>query len=250
MDNTGKFTNKADHYVKYRPSYPKEFIDYLSSEAGFGKDSVVADVGAGTGILTKLLLDQVQSVFAVEPNPEMRHAGEKFCGEYKNYISVDGSAEATSLPDQSADFITVAQAFHWFDRERAGVEFRRILKPGGLVVLVWNSRIGSSAFIQENDELCRRICPDFNGFSGAIGEDATICDFFRNGKCETRLFNNSRLLSLEEYIGSSLSASYAPLEGEPNYKAFIEGLTKLFEKYGSCGKLLLPNNTRSYAGLL
>lgn len=250
MDNTGKFTNKADNYVKYRPSYPGEFIDYLSVGAGFGKDSVVADIGAGTGILTKLLLDRVKSVFAVEPNLQMRQAGEKYCGECENFIPVDGTAEETSLPDKSVDFITVAQAFHWFDRTRTGLEFKRILKPGGKVVLVWNSRISSSEFIIENDELCRRICPDFNGFSGGTDEDPTIYDFFKDGKCDCRVFRNDRLLSLEEYIGGSLSASYAPFEGEPNYNAFIEGLVKLFDKYSSGGKLLMPNSTRSYAGLL
>lgn len=250
MDNTGKFTNKADNYVKYRPTYPKEFIDYLSSEVGFGKDSVVADIGAGTGILTKLLLDRAKSVYAVEPNLHMRQAGEKYCSEYKNFTAVDGTAEETSLPDKSVDFITAAQAFHWFDRDKAGLEFRRILKSGGKVVLVWNSRISSSEFIMENDELCRRICPNFNGFSGGTDEDGTIFDFFRDGKCDCRIFNNDRQLSLEEYIGGSLSASYAPFEGEPNYNTFVEGLTKLFEKYSSGGKLLMPNNTRSYAGLL
>jgi SAM-dependent methyltransferase len=249
-DNTDKFTNKADNYVKYRPSYPKEFIDYLSNEAGVGKDSIVADMGAGTGILTKLLLDRVKSVFAVEPNLQMRQACEKYCGDCKNFTAVDGTAETTSLPDKSVDFITVAQAFHWFDRDKAGSEFRRILKPGGKVVLVWNSRISSSEFIIENDELCRWIFPNFNGFSGGTDEDTTIYDFFRDGKCDCRVFNNNRLLSLEEYIGGSLSASYAPLEGDVNYNSFIEGLVKLFKKYSSGGKLLMPNNTRSYTGLL
>jgi SAM-dependent methyltransferase len=250
MDNTGKFTNKADNYSKYRPSYPQEFIDYLANEAGFGKGSVVADIGAGTGILTKLLLEQVKSVFAVEPNFEMRQVCEKFCGAYKNFIPVDGTAEATALPDRSVDFITVAQAFHWFDRDKAGSEFRRILKPGGKVVLVWNSRISSNEFIIENDELCRRICPNFNGFSGGTDEDVTIYDFFRDGKCDYRVFNNDRLMPLEEYIGGSLSSSYAPVKGESNYSAFIEGLAKLFEKYSSDGRLLMPNCTRSYTGLL
>lgn len=248
MNSKERFSNKVSDYVKYRPTYPIEFIDYLVNDIGLS-NSVVADVGAGTGILTKLLADRVKKIYAVEPNFNMRLACIEYCEEFDSFAAVDGSAEQTNLPDNSIDFITVAQAFHWFDRSKTKIEFQRILNAKGKVILVWNSRVDDNAFVKENDELCRRICPEFNGFSG--GSDVSTesySDFFKNGHCEYRVFENHRQLSLDAYIGGSLSASYAPTESDGNYKEFIDGLKDLFNKYSSNGKLLLPTITRSYVG--
>ena len=134
---------------------------------------------------TRLLADHVKTIYVVEPNGEMRKACEKSCKEFKSFVSIDASAEDTSLPDSSADFITVAQAFHWFDKEKAGLEFRRILRPDSKVVLVWNSRVSDNEFIIENDELCRQLCKDYTGFSGGSGHEADVNrDFFRDGHCD------------------------------------------------------------------
>lgn len=249
MDSKGKFTNKVAAYVKYRPSYPQELVDYLVCEVGLSQSSVVADVGAGTGILTKLLADKVNKIFAVEPNFNMRTACIQYCIDFNSFVAIDGSAEETNLPDKSVNFITVAQAFHWFDRQKTRVEFQRILKTNGKVILIWNSRVPESELIKENDELCRRLCPEFKGFSG--GSDVsleTYSDFFKDGYCEYKVFDNNRLLNLENYIGASLSASYAPLEKDDSYKLFINELTRLFDKYSIDGKLLMPNKTRCYIG--
>lgn len=248
MDSKEKFTRKVSDYVKYRPKYPSEFINYLVDEVGVS-GSVVADIGAGTGILTKLLAPKVKEIYAVEPNLNMRLACERYCEEFENFVAVDGSAENTSLFDKSVDFITVAQAFHWFDKNKTKIEFQRILKTKGKVILVWNSRVAENVFIKENDELCRRVCLEFNGFSG--GSDTSpesYGDFFKNGYCDYRVFDNDRLLTLEAYIGGSLSASYAPTESDENYKEFIDGLKDLFNKYSINGNLLLPNKTHSYVG--
>jgi len=249
MDSKDKFTNKVADYVKYRPSYPQEFIDYLVTEVGLSKSSILADVGAGTGILTKLLAGKVNKIFAVEPNLNMRTACAQHCIDFTNFVAVNGSAEETNLPDKSVDFITVAQAFHWFDRQKTKLEFQRILKTNGKVILVWNSRVPERELIKENDELCRILCPEFTGFSG--GSDVSpeaYSDFFKNGYCEYRVFDNNSVLSLESYIGRSLSASYAPSEKDDNYKPFVDGLTRLFDKYSINGKLLLPFKTRCYVG--
>ena len=248
MDNRDKFSSKVSDYVKYRPTYPTEFIKYLVNEVGLS-NRIVADVGAGTGILTKLLAPDVKKICAVEPNFNMRSACEEYCSEFDNFLAVDGSAEQTGLLDDSVDFITVAQAFHWFDREKTKMEFQRILKTSGKVILVWNSRVAENIFIKENDELCRRVCPEFNGFSG--GSDTSTeayADFFKDGICENRVFENDRLLTLDAYIGGSLSASYAPAENDGNYKEFIDGLKDLFNKYSINKRLLLPNKTHSYIG--
>lgn len=248
MDSKEKFSNKVANYVKYRPSYPKEYIGYLLNEVGLS-GAAVADVGAGTGILTGLLAPGVGKIYAVEPNFNMRSACVAHCREFGNFTAVEGSAEQTGLPDGSVDFVTVAQAFHWFDREKAGTEFHRILRPDGLVALVWNNRNAESEFTGESEELCRRLCPDYNGFSGGLGTDpGQFADFFREGVCEYRTFGNGQTLMLEEYIGSSLSASYAPSENDGNYGEFIDGLKAIFNKYASDGGLTMPNVTRSYIG--
>ncbi len=250
MDNKERFTNKVSNYAKYRPTYPAAFIGYLLNEVGLS-GSVVADVGAGTGILTRLLAPQVKRIYAVEPNFNMRSACEEYCGGYESFEAVCGSAEETGLPGASADYITVAQAFHWFDRQKAKAEFQRVLVKNGRAVLVWNHRAAENEFIRESDGLFRRMCPGFNGFSGGSGTvPEEYSDFFRDGKCEYRVFDNDRLLTLEEYTGSSLSSSYAPLESDRNYGEFVDGLKALFEKYSTGGRLIIPNKTHSYAGLL
>ena len=130
MNNKERFTNKVGNYLKYRPSYPQEFIDYLVSEVGLSRSSVAADIGAGTGILTRLLADKVKTIYAVEPNLKMRTACENYCDMVENFVAIDGSAEDTTLANNSVDFISVAQAFHWFDRTKTKLEFQRILKKG------------------------------------------------------------------------------------------------------------------------
>ena len=175
-------------YVRYRPIYPSDFINYIVNEIQISK-SVVADVGAGTGILTKLLAPKVKKIYAVEPNYNMRLACKEFCDCFANFITVDGSAEQTNLQDNSVDFITVAQAFHWFDRCKTKIEFKRVLKTSGKVILVWNSRVAENELIKENDELCRRVCPEFRGGSGGSGTNPELySDFFSGGLCEYKVF--------------------------------------------------------------
>lgn len=251
MSNTEKFTNKVSEYVKYRSSYPRQFIDYLRSSVGINNTSAVADIGAGSGILTKLISPISRKVFAVEPNEKILAACIKHCEDSENVVYFDGSAENTKLEDKCLDFITVAQAFHWFDKEKTKVEFKRILKPEGKVILVWNCRMPENEMVIENDEICRRLCPEFKGFSGGIkSEEDRNISFFRNSECEHKNFKNDKILSLDEFIGGSLSASYSPNADDPNYHDFIESLKKLFYKYSVDGKLLVPNNTQSYVGYL
>ena len=136
---TQRFTSRVDNYRKYRPGYPPEIIPYLVENAWLTPQSVIADIGAGTGLLTQLFLEHGNQVYAVEPNQAMRAAADELLVGYAHYHSVDASAENTSLPDYSVDMITAAQAFHWFDHEKTKLEFQRVLKPGGMVVLIWNT---------------------------------------------------------------------------------------------------------------
>ena len=135
-DPTKRFSNRVENYRKYRPRYPKAIIPLLEQECGLTHDARIADIGSGTGLLAELFLEHGNRVFGIEPNLEMRAAGDKLLAKYPNFSSTDATAEATTLADSSVDFVTVGQAFHWFDRDRAGKEFERILKDGGWVVII------------------------------------------------------------------------------------------------------------------
>ena len=250
MNNADRFTNRVANYVKYRPSYPDSYLNYLTSEFGVSSKSVIADIGAGTGILSKLSAPRVRTVYAVEPNPEMRVAAAEYCKETPNVVIVDGSAEATSLPDDSVDFITAAQSFHWFDLEGARREFRRILKPGGTVALVWNVRDITTPFGREYESLVKQHCLEYLGSGGGSAETLAYRLLFKNGVYDHRVFLNDRRLDLETLIGYSLSTSYAPVKGDENYPGFIKDLMELYERFNGGGSILLSMATHSYVGVV
>ena len=153
-DPTRRFSDRVDNYVRYRPSYPTAVLETLRSECDLSVATVVADIGSGTGILTRLFLENGNRVYGVEPNAEMRGAAEKLLRDFPGFESVAGTAEETGLAANSIDLVVAAQAFHWFDPDRAGMEFQRILRPGGWVALVWNERlVGASPFLREYEEL-------------------------------------------------------------------------------------------------
>ena len=248
--NENKFDGMGSIYAQFRPSYPWSFIEYLKTDIGISSDRIIADVASGTGILTNQLLAEGNTVYAVEPNDDMRKVAEIDLHEYKNFISINGTAENTGLESESVDFITVAQAFHWFDRQKFKKECQRILKPNGKVILVWNSRDNKSNLVVESDAINREYCPDFTGFSGgqrgAENED-DFNDFF-NGSYEIKVFNNDLKFDEQGFIGRNLSASYALKENDDNYSLYISGLKSLFDKYRENGIVIMSNLARSYVG--
>lgn len=248
MDNSEKFTGRASVYKKYRPNYPDEYIDYLAEYNTLGTRSVIADIGSGTGILSRQLLEKGFRVVGVEPNDDMRRTAEAELKGYPGFTSVNGTAEHTGLADKSADVITAAQAFHWFDKEMFKAECKRVLKQGASVALVWNSRDEVSPFVRENAEIMKRFCPLFKGFSGGIGETPDVFEAFFDMPYEYRKFRNDLQYDLDGFIGRTLSASYAPKESSPVYKGFVAALTELFEKYSKHGTVTMPNITQSYIG--
>src|SRR5713226_3126779 len=139
-DAKQRFSNRVVDYVRYRPGYPSAVLDLLRSECGLQSSHVIADIGSGTGIMSKLFLENGNRVFGVEPNTEMRQAGEEYLASYDGFSSIEGSAESTTLGDSSIDFVTAGQAFHWFEKEKTRAEFRRILRGKGWVVIAWNDR--------------------------------------------------------------------------------------------------------------
>lgn len=249
MDSISKFTGKAETYEKFRPAYPAGYLEYLVKENGLRPESIVADIGSGTGILTRQLLEQNLKVIAVEPNMDMRKTAERELARYTGFSSVDGTAEDTGLPGESLDLITVAQAFHWFDPDRFKTECRRILKPQAKVALVWNSRDAESPMVMEAAAVCRKFCRNFKGFSGGKEETPeTARRFFRDETYEFTVFRHDLAYNREGFIGRNLSASYAPRREDPDYPAFVDALSELFAKYSVNGRIEFPNITRSYLG--
>ncbi|WP_338452709.1 class I SAM-dependent methyltransferase [Niallia oryzisoli] len=249
MKSTDKFTDKAEVYAKYRPSYPLEYIEYLISEAGLNEDCMIADIGSGTGILSRQLLEMGFSVIGVEPNDHMRTVAEQTIKPNSCFISVKATAEHTTINDHSLDLVTVAQAFHWFDMEPFRLECQRILKQDAKMALVWNSRDGSSDINKESADVCQKYCPNFKGFSEGMEETPIpFQQFFKDGKYEFKCFRNDLPFTLIGFLGRYLSASYSPKKTDKEYNPFITALSNIFEKYSDNGKIIIPNITRSYLG--
>lgn len=248
MNNTIKFNGKADTYAIARPTYPAEFIDYLYNKTGFSDESIIADIGAGTGILTKLLLERGSSVFAVEPNNDMRSKAGMLIKDYDKLIIVDGTAEDTTLGDNSMDFITVAQAFHWFDVDMFKKECKRIIKKNGIVVLVWNNRVEESPIVKDSAEIFKKYCANFNGFSGSrISKNDNINRFFDN-KNDVVEFENDLKFDCDGFINRSLSSSYSLSKDDKMFDRYLAELKDLFYKYADNGILTMPNKTTAYIG--
>lgn len=162
-DSKLRFSNRVENYVRYRPAYLPQIVTDLERNSLLRNNFIIADIGSGTGISTKLFLSEGYKFLGVEPNKEMRDAAETFLKEFDKFQSVNGSAEATGLNPNSVDLITAGQAFHWFDRKSSKIEFQRILRPGGHVALIWNERHHTgSVFQKEYEALLKAYCEDYS----------------------------------------------------------------------------------------
>lgn len=247
---TQRFSSRVDHYVRYRPGYPPEVLALLKAECALTRDSVIADVASGTGIFTRLLLDNGNRVFGVEPNPEMRAAGQRFLAEYFNFSSVAGSAEATTLPVRSVDIVTAAQAAHWFDRPRARQEFVRILKTAGWTVLLWNERkTNGTAFLEDYEQLLLTYGTDYREVRHER-TTAEIADFFAPSAYQSRVFAVRQDLDYSALEGRLLSSSYTPEPGHPGYKPMLAQLREIFNARQINGRVSLEYETRVFYGQL
>ncbi|WP_409345042.1 class I SAM-dependent methyltransferase [Paenibacillus sp. MBLB4367] len=249
MDSKERFSNRVDTYVKYRPSYPKEAIDHLYGAVGFSSNSEIADIGAGTGIFSKLLLERGSRVTAVEPNEAMREAGVQALGGEPNYRSVSGSAEATGLPDRSVDGIVCAQAFHWFDRDAAQSEFRRILKEGGQTALIWNSRLTQGTpFLEEYEQLLHTFGTDYAKVNHTNITQEMLVSFFKEGRLQEVRFNYGQLFDFDGLSGRLRSSSYTPAPGHPSYEPMMAELRKLFDRNQQNGQVSFDYVTQVFWG--
>lgn len=250
LDPTKRFSNRVENYLKYRPTYPPAIIPLLQSKCGLTAELVIADLGSGTGLLTELFLKNGNSVFGVEPNLEMRVAGERVLAGYPKFSSVIGAAEATTLPDHSVDFVTAGQAFHWFNRKASRVEFVRILKPGGWVVVAWNGyRIETSPLMAAYQEMVVRYGTDYS----EVRREVVGCDveeFYAPGACACARFEFQQMFDFEGLKGRLLSASYAPEPGHPNYAPMLLDVRRVFDANQKDGKVVFDYETELYYGQL
>lgn len=250
MKNTERFSNRVANYVKYRPDYPQEILETFRTEMNLKPSSIIADVGAGTGIFTKIFLENGNFVYAVEPNAAMREAAAEFLQDYSNFQLIEGTSENTTLDDESVDLVVAAQAFHWFDKAKARAEFRRILRTDGYVALVWNERqLDSTEFLREYERFLIKFGTDYSQTRHDNISDETFRDFFQKD-FRKATFQNVQALDFEGIKGRLLSSSYTPTEESPLYKPMLEELNLLFTKYQENGKIHLLYDTNIYYGQL
>jgi SAM-dependent methyltransferase len=247
---TSRFSDRVENYIRYRPGYPPQVLEALKKEWGWTPAHSVADIASGTGIWTKLLLENGNAVYGVEPNADMRQAGERLLAGFPRFTSIDGKAEATTLPDASVDFVTAAQAAHWFDRKRSRREFSRILKPGGWLVLVWNEReVDTTPFLRNYEQLLLTYGTDYEEVRHERTTDA-VNEFFDPAPYVRRVYAMRQEFDFAGLEGRLLSSSYAPGQGHLKHEPMLRELRRIFEEHAHDGSVAFDYKTRAYFGRL
>ncbi|QQS34527.1 MAG: class I SAM-dependent methyltransferase [Acidobacteriota bacterium] len=250
LDPTQRFSDRVDDYVKYRPSYPVGAIEAIIREAGLSAVSTIADIGCGTGISSRPFLERGIRVIGIEPNDAMRAAAKEYLAGFDNFSTTAAAAEKTGLSNDSVDAVIAAQAFHWFDQAKTLKEFRRILRPGGSIVLMWNERLlDATEFLREYEGLLLRYATDYSEIRhDKFGPDA-VGKFF-DAPFELFEFKNIQSLDLEGVIGRVRSSSYMPAADSPVYGELIDSLQALFAKHAENDRIEIFYDTRVYISRL
>jgi SAM-dependent methyltransferase len=248
VSSTSRFSNRADNYAKFRPGYPDELFSYVEKVMALQPEASIVDIGSGTGLFAEPLLKNGYSVVCIEPNEDMRRAGEERLKKYPSFQSIRSTAEDTGLAENSVDLITVAQTVHWLDPVAARLECQRILKTDGYVILAWNREIQQTEFGQKYHNLRAKYRL---GEPGPVQIDPILIDeFFAPGVAASKGFANKQLLDFEALKGQLLSKSYIPLPGHEQYDAMISELIKLFVIYNENGLVTIHYETLLYWGQL
>jgi ubiquinone/menaquinone biosynthesis C-methylase UbiE len=250
-DNTQRFTGRAEDYDRYRQRYPtEEILNRLREWCGLAPDWLVADIGAGTGMLAEVFLENGNRVLAIEPNldmrDQMRPSVEQHLGHPAPQLEIiDATAEDTTLPAASIDLVAAGRAFHWFDKDRALAEFHRILKPTGWVVLVAVDRDRDST-----DPAYRPQIDAYEHLMATHGTDYTRVrsgyrtydriDTFFDGELHRAQLPGLRPLDWPTFSGHAKSLSVTPQPGHPGYDAFERALRHYFDTHARDGILTMP----------
>jgi len=250
-DAKHRFSNRVADYIRYRPGYPAEILPLLQKWCGLRPEHAIADIGSGTGLLSKLFLDFGNHVFGVEPNADMRSAGEEFLRDYPKFTSVAGSAEATTLPPDVVDFVTAGQAFHWFQLKPAREEFRRILRTGGRVIIIWNERlIDETAFLRDYEALLRRFGTDYSKVNESYPRAEQMLEFFSPNEFTSHALPNFQEFDHQGLSGRLRSSSYVPSPSHSQFDPMMKELRRIFDAHQQRGMVRMEYRTRVYAGKL
>lgn len=245
---TTRFTNTVEQYQKHRPSYPDAVLNLLTQYVPPHNNSC-ADIGSGTGILSELLIAQGYTVYGIEPNTAMRQAAEKKLTQYKNFHSINGSAEQTHLPNKSIALITAAQAFHWFDISKTQAEFKRILQPQGWTALIWNLRDNqASKFMQAFEKLWITYGENYQQVAAEYFPFNQLKNFFAANTLQHHKFPSSQQYDLEGLKGRILSASYCPKTNNSQFEKLMQAVNVLFTEHQQQGYVTMHYQTVVYLG--
>jgi len=249
-ENTTRFSDRVTDYVKYRPGYPDGIIPFLEENFGISPQDTVADIGAGTGLSSRLFLEKNYTVIAVEPNASMRNAAISQLQHFSGFRMSSGTAEKTLLPDRAVDVVVAAQAFHWFNTSAVRDEFRRILKPGGWVVLIWNERRISTDFEKEYDQLIIKHAIDYVKVDHRNIDFERVKKFFSPNAVTLKTFSNYQDFDFNGLKGRLRSSSYIPQVGEQGYEEMVEDLRKLYDKHHEENSIRISYDTKVYVSLV
>lgn len=246
MNTVERFSNRVENYVKYRPSYPPDVLDFFRDSLGLTKSSIVADIGSGTGLSSRLFLENGNTVFGVEPNAKMRVAATEYLKDFPNFRNVDGTAEETTLPNASVSFVLAAQAFHWFDPEKTRDEFKRILKPGGHIALIWNERqLNTTPFLTEYEKFLLKFANDYTKVRHENVNEEILKIFFQSD-FRRATFQNRQIFGFDGLKGRLLSSSYMPSETDGVFPAMIGELKTLFAKHAENDRITVFYDTNIF----
>lgn len=245
---TERFSATIEHYHQYRPSYPHELLETIFTECSLGPESIVADIGSGTGIFTMLLLEKGLTCYGVEPNTDMRNKAEIELASFDNFHSITGRADQTNLADNSVDGIICAQAFHWFNEPGTRVEFKRILKQNAKVALVWNLRNNTTPLMQAYENLLRKFGTDYTAVAAENIKDEDIASFFENHNFKKLNIDNHQSFDWDGFRGRLLSTSYTPKPGESGYEAMLKEAENIYAEHQKDGKVTFDYDCLAFIG--
>ncbi len=249
-DSKQRFSNRVTDYVSARPSYPKSLLDLLSAKIGFDSSWTVLDVGAGTGISSKLFLDNGNAVVAAEPNDAMRTAAEQWLANYPKYRSINSPAESIPLEDHSLNLIIAAQAFHWFDPVQFAKECRRLLNDRGSVAIIWNTfEHDSTPAAVEYHGILRSYSLDFEKIVNKWRQSDLLAQtWFTQESYSYSELRNDQTYDFDQMIARVASSSYMPSRDHPRFESMVDAYRKFHAEFASDGRVTLPCVCKVYLG--